>query len=117
MTHPRITDNDSDMITASLNGVAHHLWFYDTEAERRLSMKLARAFQDGWIAAKDRAEAHITALEAQVAAADAMAKELAIIIQDWDGEQEDMIDAADALAAYNAMVNASAYRATKEGKV
>jgi hypothetical protein len=56
----------------------------------------------------------IAALEAQVKAADGLARELAIIIQDWDGEQEDMIDAADALAAYNATVNAAAYRAAKE---
>jgi hypothetical protein len=61
-----------------------------------------------------RLHARIAALEAQVKAADGLARELAIIIQDWDGEQEDMIDAADALAAYNATVNAATYRAAKE---
>ena len=53
MPAPRITDDDTYMITARLDGTCLHTWEYETEAERRLCMKLARAFQEGWAACNE----------------------------------------------------------------
>ena len=50
VAHPRVTDNDRDEIRVTLHGVTLRSWEYDTEAVRRLKMKLAREFVEGWLA-------------------------------------------------------------------
>lgn len=53
MTHPRITDNDRDEITATINGKEIRGWSYASEAERRTKMLAAREFVEGWCQAMD----------------------------------------------------------------
>jgi hypothetical protein len=50
MSAPRITDNDRDEITVSLNGEEIRGWSYETETERRVKMLAAQEFCEGWLA-------------------------------------------------------------------
>lgn len=45
---PRITDNDRDEITASLDGKEIRGWSYGNESERRVKMLCAHEFAEGW---------------------------------------------------------------------
>lgn len=56
MTQPRITDNDRDEITATLDGKEIRGWTYATETERRTKMLAAREFCEGWFMASERSD-------------------------------------------------------------
>lgn len=45
---PRVTDNDRDEITVTLDGREIRGWSYRDEAERRVKMIAAREFCEGW---------------------------------------------------------------------
>jgi hypothetical protein len=45
---PRVVDNDRDEITVTLDGKEIRGWSYETEAERRVKMRAAREFCEGW---------------------------------------------------------------------
>lgn len=46
--NPRVTDNDKDEITVSLNGKELRGWSYSTDDERRRKMLLAREYVEGY---------------------------------------------------------------------
>lgn len=48
MAHPRVTDNDRDEITVSLDWRQLRGWSYATDAERRHGMLQAREYVEGW---------------------------------------------------------------------
>jgi outer membrane receptor for ferric coprogen and ferric-rhodotorulic acid len=50
---PRVTDNDKDEITVSLNGREIRGWSYATDDERRLKMQMAHEFAEGWFQATE----------------------------------------------------------------
>lgn len=52
---PRVIDNDRDEITVTLDGKEIRGWSYADEAERRVKMRAAREFVEGWHAATERA--------------------------------------------------------------
>jgi hypothetical protein len=52
---PRVVDNDRDEITVTLDGKEIRGWSYETEAERRVKIRLAREFCEGWHQAKQAA--------------------------------------------------------------
>ena len=52
---PRVSDNDRDEITVTLDGKEIRGWSYADEAERRVKMLAAREFVEGWYHATDRA--------------------------------------------------------------
>lgn len=54
---PRITDNDKDEISATLDGNEIRGWSYASEPERRQKMLMAREFVEGWYAATEMANA------------------------------------------------------------
>lgn len=45
---PRVTDNDKDEITVSLEGKELRGWSYANEAERRQKMQMAHEYVEGW---------------------------------------------------------------------
>lgn len=45
---PRVSDNDQDEITATLDGKEIRGWSYASDAERRVKMLAAREFCEGW---------------------------------------------------------------------
>jgi len=45
---PKIIDNDRDEITATLGGKEIRGWSYKDETERRVKMKCAHEFAEGW---------------------------------------------------------------------
>lgn len=49
--NPRVTDNDKDEITVSLEGKELRGWSYANDAERRQKMLMAREFVEGWFQA------------------------------------------------------------------
>lgn len=51
MSDPRITDNDSGEITATVNGKEVRGWSYTDDAERRTKMQMAHEFAEGWFQA------------------------------------------------------------------
>ena len=61
MDRPRIIDNDSDAVSIMHNGKSLREWEYTSDAERRMKMRLAHAFMDGWM---DCAEASKPAVAA-----------------------------------------------------
>lgn len=52
---PRVTDNDKDEITVTLDGKEIRGWSYADDAERRVKMLAAREFCEGWHQAIERA--------------------------------------------------------------
>lgn len=48
---PRVVDNDRDEITVTLDGKEIRGWSYETEIERRVKMRMAREFCEGWYSA------------------------------------------------------------------
>lgn len=46
--YPRITDNDRDTITATMDGEPVRSWLYLTDGDRRTKMKMAHEFAEGW---------------------------------------------------------------------
>lgn len=48
MTNPRVTDNDKDEITVTLDGRELRGWSYVNDAERRQKMLQAREYVEGW---------------------------------------------------------------------
>jgi hypothetical protein len=46
--YPRITDDDRDTITATIDGEPVRSWVYSTDAERRVKMGFAHEFAEGW---------------------------------------------------------------------
>jgi Lar family restriction alleviation protein len=48
MKQPRVTDNDKDGITVTLNGKELRGWSYASDDERRQKMLLAREYVEGW---------------------------------------------------------------------
>jgi hypothetical protein len=46
--YPRISDNDRDEITATLDGKELRGWSYENDAERRVKMRAAHEFAEGW---------------------------------------------------------------------
>jgi hypothetical protein len=61
MTFPKITDDDHGTITATLDGRWIRSWEYATEQERRVKMRMAREFAEGWY--QSVKEAQLTDLE------------------------------------------------------
>lgn len=53
-TLSRVTDNDRDEITVTLDGKELRGWSYATEAERRMEIVVAREFVEGWAEAAGR---------------------------------------------------------------
>lgn len=51
---PRVCDNDRDEITVTLDGKEIRGWSYQDEAERRVKMRAAREFCEGWFQASKR---------------------------------------------------------------
>ena len=51
MNAPRVTDNDRDEITVTLDGREIRGWTYANETERRTKMLAAREFCEGWFQA------------------------------------------------------------------
>jgi len=51
LSAPRVVDNDRDEITVTLDGREIRGWSYQDSAERRVKMKAAREFCEGWHAA------------------------------------------------------------------
>lgn len=47
-TQPRVTDDDKDSITVTLNGRELRGWSYKDDAERRTKMICAREYIEGW---------------------------------------------------------------------
>lgn len=47
-SNPRVTDNDKDGITVTLNGRELRGWSYASDNERRQKMLQAREFVEGW---------------------------------------------------------------------
>ena len=45
---PRVTDNNNDEITVSLDGRELRGWSYKDEAERRIKMLCAGEYVEGW---------------------------------------------------------------------
>jgi len=45
---PRVTDNDRDEITVTLNGREMRGYSYESEVERRVKMLCAREYVEGW---------------------------------------------------------------------
>lgn len=54
---PRVIDNDRDEITVTLDGKEIRGWSYADEAERRVKMRAAREFVEGWLQATERGTA------------------------------------------------------------
>jgi len=50
---PRVIDNDRDEITVTLDGKEIRGWSYADEAERRVKMRMAREFVEGWLQARE----------------------------------------------------------------
>lgn len=65
---PRVIDNDRDEITVTLDGKEIRGWSYADEAERRVKMRAAREFCNGWLEGFDHANAseQITAICAEL---------------------------------------------------
>jgi hypothetical protein len=51
MSDPRITDNDRGEISATVAGKEVRGWSYSDDAERRLKMRMAHEFAEGWFQA------------------------------------------------------------------
>jgi len=45
---PRVTDNDKDEITVTLDGKELRGWYYKDDTERRTKMLCAREYVEGW---------------------------------------------------------------------
>ena len=52
MADPRITDNDTGEISATVNDKEVRGWSYKDDAERRMKMLMAQEFAEGWFQAK-----------------------------------------------------------------
>jgi hypothetical protein len=52
--NPRVTDNDKDEITVTLDGRELRGWSYANDDERRLKMQMAHEFAEGWFQAEAR---------------------------------------------------------------
>lgn len=50
---PRVTDNDKDEITVSLEGKELRGWSYANDTERRQRMLQAREYVEGWCDAQE----------------------------------------------------------------
>jgi len=61
---PRVTDNDKDEITVSLNGRELRGWSYASDDERRQKMLQAREYVEGWCDARQEATQLIREFEA-----------------------------------------------------
>lgn len=48
MGTPRVTDNDRNEITVTLDGKEIRGWSYEDEAEWRWKIRMAREFVEGW---------------------------------------------------------------------
>lgn len=54
MADPRIIDNDTGTITATVGGIEIRGWSYMDDAERRTKMLMAHEFAEGWFLARER---------------------------------------------------------------
>jgi hypothetical protein len=52
---PRVTDNDKDEITVTLDGQELRGWSYASDSERRIKMLAAREYVEGWCDGKEAA--------------------------------------------------------------
>jgi hypothetical protein len=53
MSDPRVTDDDKGEITVTLEGKELRGWSYADDAERRMKMRMAREYVEGWGDARD----------------------------------------------------------------
>lgn len=60
---PRVVDNDRDEITLTLDGKEIRGWSYADEAERRVKMRMAREFVEGWLQATEASAGAVKALQ------------------------------------------------------
>lgn len=60
---PRVIDNDRDEITLTLDGKEIRGWSYADEAERRVKMRMAREFVEGWLQATEASAGAVKALQ------------------------------------------------------
>jgi len=51
--NPRVTDDDRDSITVTLDGKELRQWSYANDAERRVKMGFAREYVEGWCDSRD----------------------------------------------------------------
>lgn len=63
MNTPKVIDNDIDEITAVLDGKEIRGWSYSNEAERRVKIKAAREFCEGWYQRDKRGGIGISKIE------------------------------------------------------
>lgn len=61
---PRVTDNDRDEITVTMNGKELRGWSYSSDQERRVKMLYAREFVEGYCAGADEFERDLEELRA-----------------------------------------------------
>ena len=61
---PRVTDNDRDEITVTMNGKELRGWSDSSDQERRVKMLCAREFVEGYCAGADEFERDIEELRA-----------------------------------------------------
>ena len=52
MSDPRITDDDHGVITATVCGKEVRAWSYANDDERRLKMRMAHEYAEGWFQAR-----------------------------------------------------------------
>jgi hypothetical protein len=57
--HPKVTDNDKDEITVSLDGRELRGWSYANDGERRQKMLQAHEYVEGWCQAAARLKASL----------------------------------------------------------
>ncbi|MDI1266819.1 MAG: hypothetical protein PS018_26500 [bacterium] len=106
MPAPKITDNDRDEITASINGDEIRAWEYHSETERRTKMLAAKEFAEGWYQAMERASRVRAALE-DIAASDDIDNAL-------DPERNKRV-ASTAISAYRASLQSDGWNEWKGG--
>lgn len=56
MSNPRVTDNDKDAITVTLDGRELRGWSYANDDQRRQKMLQAREYVEGWCDALETAK-------------------------------------------------------------
>jgi hypothetical protein len=64
MSDPRITDNDRGEISATVAGKEVRAWSYGDDAERRLKMRMAHEFAEGWFQAVQAAPQQTVIIDA-----------------------------------------------------
>ena len=59
MSDPHITDDDHGVITATVCGKEVRAWSYANDDERRLKMRMAHEYAEGWFQASCQCRAWI----------------------------------------------------------